>query len=101
MKIEMSIAEVAGLFKEIQKQPEKLFEMIRVDLRHSVGEYLSKLMEMELSCFLGRERYERIEDESNHRNGSYPRGFALKGIGQVKVSVPRDRQGAFIEESIK
>jgi putative transposase len=95
MKIEMSIAEVAGLFKEIQKQPEKLFEMIRVDLRHSVGEYLSKLMEMELSCFLGRERYERIEDESNHRNGSYPRGFALKGIGQVKVSVPRDRQGAF------
>ena len=95
MKIEMSIAEVAGLFKEMQKQPEKLFEMIRVDLRHSVGEYLSKLMEMELSCFLGRERYERIEDESNHRNGSYPRGFALKGIGQVKVSVPRDRQGAF------
>ena len=95
MKIEMSIAEVAGLFKEIQKQPEKLFEMIRVDLRHSVGEYLSKLMEMERSCFLGRERYERIEDESNHRNGSYPRGFALKGIGQVKVSVPRDRQGAF------
>ena len=95
MKVEISVPEVVNIFKEIQQQPEKLFEMIRVDLRHSVGEYLSKLMEMELSCFLGRERYERIEDESNHRNGSYPRGFALKGIGQVKVSVPRDRQGAF------
>ncbi|MCJ7595928.1 MAG: IS256 family transposase [Desulfobacterales bacterium] len=95
MKVEISVPEVVSLFKEIQEQPEKLFEMIRVDIRHSVGEYLSELMGTELSSFLGRERYERIEDESNHRNGSYPRGFTLKGIGQVNVSVPRDREGAF------
>jgi hypothetical protein len=30
-----------NIFKEIQQQPEKLFEMIRVDIRESVGEYPS------------------------------------------------------------
>lgn len=95
MKVEISVPEVVNIFKEIQEQPEKLFEMIRVDVRHSVGEYLSKLMDMELSSFLGRAPYERIEGESNHRNGSYPRRFTLKGIGQVPVEVPRDRKGEF------
>jgi putative transposase len=95
MKVEISVPEVVSIFKEIQEQPEKLFEMIRVDIRQSVGEYLSELMDKELTCFLGRERYERIQAESNHRNGSYSRNFTLKGIGEVDVTVPRDRQGEF------
>jgi putative transposase len=33
MKVEMSVPEVVSLFKEIQQQPEKLFEMIRMDIR--------------------------------------------------------------------
>jgi putative transposase len=69
--------------------------MIRVDIRQSVGKYLSKLMDKELTCFLGRESYERIQEGSNHRNGSYPRNFTLKGIGEVDVRVPRDRDGDF------
>lgn len=32
------------------------------------------------------------EDEINHRNGTYDRSFTLKGIGEVQVNVPRDRQ---------
>ena len=36
-----------------------------------------------------------MEDEANHRNGSYPRNFALKGIGEVTVKVPRDRKGEY------
>ncbi|MDP6180162.1 MAG: transposase, partial [Desulfatiglandales bacterium] len=95
MKVEISVPEVVSFFKEIQEQPDKIFEMIRVDIRQSVGEYLSKLMDTEMTCFLGRERYERIEKEVNHRNGSYPREFTLKGIGKVDVKVPRDREGDF------
>jgi len=95
MKVEISVPEVVSIFKEIQGQPDRIFEMIRVDIRQSVGEYLSKLMDTELTCFLGRERYERIEREVNHRNGSYPREFTLKGIGKVDVKVPRDREGDF------
>jgi putative transposase len=96
MKVEMSVPEVVSLFKEIQQQPEKLFEMIRVDVRDTVGQYLSKLMETELTHFLGREPYERREQEDpNHRNGSYDRNFTLKGIGPVEVEMPRDRKGEF------
>ena len=95
MKIEASVPEMISLFKEIQTQPEQLFNLIRHDIRESVGKYLSEMMEVELTQFLGRERYERTEKPSNHRNGSYDRRFTLKGIGQVGVKIPRDRQGQF------
>ena len=95
MKVEISVAEVVNIFKEIQEQPENLFEMIRVEIRDNVGEYLSSLMEVERSEFLGRQWYEHGQGDVNHRNGSYPRNFTLKGIGKVNVRVPRDREGAF------
>ena len=96
MKVEIRLPEAVNLFKEIQQQPEKLFEMIRMDIRDSVGQYLSKLMEMELTHFLGRKPYERRDQEDpNHRNGSYDRNFTLKGVGPVEVEVPRDRKGEY------
>jgi putative transposase len=95
VKIEASVPEIINLFKEIQAQPEQLFNLIRADIREGLGKYLSEMMEVELTRFLGRERYERTEKPSNHRNGSYDRCFTLKGIGQVGVKVPRDRQGHF------
>ena len=58
MKVEISVPEVVEIFKEIQEQPEKIFEMIRVEIRDNVGEYLSKLMDMERTQFLAREWYE-------------------------------------------
>lgn len=95
MKVEISVPELVETFKEIQKQPEKLFEMIRLDIRETVGQYLTSLMNAELTEFLGRQPYERAQGEIDHRNGSYGRHFTLKGIGEVGVSVPRDRKGAF------
>ena len=95
MKLEISVPEVVSIFKEIQEQPEKLFTMIRTDIRESVGQYLSELMNAELTHFLGREPYERRDGQINHRNGSYPRKFTLKGVGPVDVKVPRERNGKF------
>ncbi len=95
MKVEISVPEVVSIFKEIQEQPERIFEMIRVEIRENVGEYLSKLMDMDLSHFLGRQWYEHGQGDVNHRNGSYGRNFTLKGIGEVQVEVPRDRNGEF------
>lgn len=100
MKVEISVTEVVNIFKEIQKQPEKLFEMICVNIRENFGQYLSKMMDMELTHFPGRERYERVQGEVNHRNGSYVRNFTLKEIGQVHVEVPRDRKGEFKNQVI-
>ena len=95
MKMEIRVAEVMELINEIRQEPDNLFEMIRANVKESVGHYLSELMETELTGFLGWDRYERTKDESNHRNGSYGRKFAMKGIGQVDVKVPRDRKGGF------
>jgi putative transposase len=97
MKLEMTISEVTELFKEIQKQPDQLFAMIRTDIRETVGRYLTTMMNAELTQFLGRNPYKRCADQAkvNHRNGVYPRGFTLKGIGEVKVKIPRDRKGDF------
>jgi putative transposase len=95
MKVEISVPEVVSIFKEIQEQPERIFEMIRVEIRENVGEYMSKLMDVELTHFLGRQWYEHGQGDVNHRNGSYDRNFTLKGIGQVQVEVPRDRKAEF------
>jgi len=100
MKMEITIAEVFDLINEIRHKPESLFEMIRANVQETVGQYLSALMDAELTQFLGRERYERNEQKSNHRNGFYGRKFTLKGIGEVGLKVPRDRNGEFSPEVI-
>jgi putative transposase len=100
MKVEISVPEVVDIFKEIEKQPEKLFDMIRCDIRETVGDYLTAMMNAELTHFLGRKPYERGGNDGNHRNGSYGRDFTLKGIGEVQLKVPRDRKGAFTTQVI-
>src|SRR5208283_3054445 len=94
MKLEITVSEVKEIFKAIEK-PEQFFEMIRFNVRETVGQYLSEMMKAELTNFLGRDRYVRGTGESNHRNGSYDRNFTLKGVGGVQVNVPRDRNGDF------
>jgi putative transposase len=95
MKFEISVPEAVGLFNEIQKQPKQFFDMIRVEVKETVGQYLTSLINTELAHFLGRSPYERVEGARNHRNGYYNRKFTLKDLGEVKVNVPRDRQGNF------
>ena len=48
MKLEISVPEVVEIFKEIQQQPEKLFEMIRVDIREKVGQFLTTMMKTDI-----------------------------------------------------
>ena len=100
MKLEVSVPELVEVFKEIQKQPEQIFEMIRLDVREIVGDYMTAMMSAELTHFLGREPYARSQGDVNHRNGSYGRAFTLKDIGEVEVKVPRDRKGEFTTQVI-
>ena len=57
MKMEITVAEVTELINEIKEQPASLFEMIRENVQEQVGQYLSALMDSELTQFLGRDRY--------------------------------------------
>lgn len=96
IELSVNVAEVKGYIKELIGAPGKFFSMIRYNVRESVGQYLSELMEAELTFYIGRERYERRGGgEVNYRNGGYNRRFTLKGIGEVVVNVPRDRKGKY------
>jgi transposase-like protein len=95
MKIEINVPDIRNFIKDIQEKPAKFFQMVRYDVRKSVGRYLTELMKEELTDFLGRERYQRTGGDKNHRNGGYDRSYTLKGIGKVAVKVPRDRKGEF------
>ena len=100
MKLEITVPEVRELINETSQEPGRLFDVIRVNVQETVGQHLSAMMDAELTHFLGRERYERCEGESNHRNGSYGRGFTLKGIGEVGVKIPRECEGEFTTQVI-
>jgi len=87
MERTVSVTEVAELFKAIQEKaiqekPGQLFEMMRMDVQEEVGKYLTSLMYAELTHHLGRKRYERVEDDANHRNGTYSRRFCIRESGK-------------------
>jgi len=95
VEIKISVPEVVSLMKEVQENPARIFEMVTMNVQKDVGDYLTNLMKAELTHVLGREEYERRNGKTNHRNGSYPRNFCIKGIGEVAVKVPRDRNGEY------
>ena len=96
MEIKTSVSEIVTLFKEIQKEPSKMFELIRTDVKEMVGNYISELLDIELKDHLKRDRYERSADiDPNYRNGSYDRRFCMKGVGDTTITVPRDRKGSY------
>lgn len=95
MEIKISVPEIVKLINEIEARPESIFEMVRMNVQEEVGKYLNNLMEADLTNFLGREKYKRGAGKVNYRNGKYSRRFCIKGIGEVGVNVPRDRNGEF------
>jgi putative transposase len=95
IELKVNVPEVRDYINEIVKTPGKIFDVVRYNVKESVGKYLSYLMESELTFHLGRERYERQGKGINYRNGGYTRRFTLKGIGEIALNVPRDRAGKF------
>ena len=59
-------------------------------MRTAMTATLERVMQAEIELFLG----ERAE-AGNKRNGYVTRTYGIKGVGQVRVRVPRDRLGRF------
>jgi len=95
MKIKLSVPEFLQVCKAIRLRPERIFKMIRSEIREAAGHYLNEMMKTELTEYLGRQPYERKSGDRNHRNGFYHRSLTLKGIGPVGEEVPRNRRGLF------
>ena len=73
-----------------------MFDLIRKDVKETIGNYISGLLDLELKDHLKRDRYERsAEDDPDYRNGSYNRRFCMKSVGDTTITVPRDRKGTY------
>lgn len=96
LRAQSNIPEVKELFKSVLEDPSKLFEIMEFDFREIAERSLSELLKQELSLHLGREKYQRASlEQTNRRNGSYRKKYAVKNIGELSLNVPRDREGTF------
>ncbi|HOV89224.1 MAG TPA: IS256 family transposase [Syntrophorhabdaceae bacterium] len=95
MELKVSVSEALALIKEVENVPAKIFEYIGINIQEAVGKFLTNLMDLELTHHLGRDKYVRKEGHTDYRNGSYSRKFCIKGIGDVELKIPRDRDGDF------
>lgn len=93
IKAQGNVPETQAIFKSLLEKPEKIFEMLRFDFKEIAERTLCELLKVELSHFLGREAYERTGLKSNHRNGYYDKSYTPKNIGELKLKIPRERNG--------
>lgn len=63
-------------------------------LKELVTTALQKFLDSEMSEHLSAGLYERKEERSGYRNGSYSRVLKTR-VGRVELEVPRDREGTF------
>jgi len=90
MKIAVKVHDVVALAKRFELAPAEAWREVVEHMRESVVATLEQVMNAELELFLGQQ-----PKGSNKRNGFTTRTYAVKGLGAVRVRVPRDRAGKF------
>ena len=87
LEVKLSLPQVRDYIKNLILTPEKIFA-IDTQIKTPIADFLNNLMELEITLFLGRQKYERIKHtEKNWRNGYRDKRFILKGIGEITVRV--------------
>jgi putative transposase len=99
INVSIDVSELKAFVQNLPQIKEQVFDLMNLDIKSISSQYLGTLMNMEMSLFLGRDRYERKNAVStttrNYRNGFYQRTFAVKNVGDLLIRVPRDRLGKF------
>ena len=90
VKIDVDVSEVKTLIKQLKANRSVGLAKLAQEVKQQTGELLNQLMQMEFSLFLGD-----ANQRNNKRNGYKEREYALKGVGTVKVRIPRDRNSSF------
>ena len=90
MKIVVRLADVVGLAKRFEESPAVAMREVVGQMREGVRYALEQVMAAEIELFLGR-----AEEVGNKRNGFVSRTYGIKGVGSVRLRVPRDRAGRF------
>lgn len=96
IKLEIKLKEIHNAVAAFKKNRKKALESLSEELRKAVSFSVNELLQAEIDLYLGSP-----DQESNKRNGYKPeRSYTLRGIGGIKVRLPRDREGSFESDII-
>lgn len=80
--------------KDATLSKEGIRSFIDSQIREAVRETFQEIMETEMRTLIGADKSERTEDRLGYRNGYRNRELETR-VGQIELSVPRDREGIF------
>ncbi len=90
VKVEVSMPAARAALTTFASDRLKALDLLTRDLRDAVSSAVSELLSLEMTLFLGRP-----EEGDNKRNGLRVRDYYLKGVGCLRLQMPRDREGRF------
>lgn len=90
IKIEIKIPELVGALELFKKNKIAALQDFTNEIKQSVSDTFNQLLNIEMDLFLGQP-----DQSNNRRNGVYEREYTLKGIGTIRLRMPRDRNMAF------
>jgi putative transposase len=91
IKVEIRLKEIPAAIEEFKKNRKKALDLFSEEIRKAVSHGFNQLLNTEIDLFLGNET-----DANNKRNGYHPeREYVLKGVGSLRVRIPKDRLGRY------
>lgn len=96
LKIEIKVTELVKAVDVFKKNNQYFFDSLATEIKSNVEQTIDKLLQTELDLFLGQ-----ADQSGNKKNGFYEREFALKGVGCIRIRVPRDRNKNFESQIIR
>lgn len=95
IKLEINMAELSNAMESFTRNRLQAFETLSQDVKSSISTTINQLLNMEISAFLGQP-----DQSDNKRNGYKEREYAIKGLGCIRIRVPRDRKGQYSSQII-
>ena len=91
IKLEIRLSEIPSAIAAFKNNRKNALDLFSEEIRKAVSHGFNQLLNTEIDIFLGNE-----SEVGNKRNGYQPeREYALKGVGSLRVRVPKDRLGNF------
>ena len=91
IKVEIRLREIPAAIEAFRKGRKNALDLFSDEIRRAVSSGFNQLMNTEIDLFLGNEA-----QSDNKRNGYQPeRDYVLKGVGALKIGIPKDRLGRF------
>lgn len=90
VRVEVSVPAARAALAAFAKDRMQALDTLTRHLRESVSAALNDLLNVEMSLFLGQP-----DEAGNKGNGTRTRCYYLKGVGCLRLDLPRDRAGRF------